>query len=262
MKICVLLKQVPDTDNVKLDPETGTMIREGLGSIINPLDLHALEEALKFKRDYEAHITVITMGPPSAEEALKEALAMGADRIILATDRKFAGADSWSTSKVLSEVVRQTDNFDLILAGEKATDGETGQVGPEVAAMLDIPFSTYVSQIEKLEEKKIRVKRTVEDGYEYQRLPFPCLVTVLGDINQPSMPTLSGKKSARRACVERVSSAQTCINEEYLGLKGSPTRVAKIATPQLMRESKKYTGSKIDDGICELMKKLKEMAII
>lgn len=262
MKICVLLKQVPDTDNVKLDPETGTMIREGLGSIINPLDLHALEEALRFKKDHSAHVTVITMGPPSAEEALKEALAMGADRILLATDRKFAGADSWSTSKVLSEIVRETDNFDLIFAGEKATDGETGQVGPEVAAMLDIPFSTYVSEIKKTAENKITVKRTVEDGYEYQKIPFPCLVTVLGDINQPSMPTLNGKKKARRSEVERITAEETTINPAHLGLKGSPTRVAKISTPQLMRESKKYSGSKIDEGIEELIKKLKEMAII
>src|SRR6056297_2097175 len=147
MKIAGLIKQVPDTDDVKLDPETGTMIREGSGTIINPLDLNAIEAAVRIKKKIgnPSEITVITMGPPHAQYALREAIALGADRGVLLTDRKFAGADSWATAKVLSEALRHTGDFQMILAGEKATDGETGQVGPEVAAMLSIAFSTYVS---------------------------------------------------------------------------------------------------------------------
>jgi len=261
LKIGILLKQVPDTENVKLDPETGTMIREGLGSIINPLDLNAVEEALRIKKEFGAEITAITMGPPSACEALKEAVAMGVDEVFLATDRKFAGADSWSTSMVLAAAVKNLGGFDLIFAGEKATDGETGQVGPEVAAMLDIPFSTYVSRTEVI-SKKIKVKRTVEDGYEYQLLPFPCLLTLLGDINEPSMPTLSGKKKARKFDVEKITAESLGVSAEYLGLKGSPTRVAKISIPKIQRTSKKYSGGSIDEGISELIKELKQKAVL
>src|SRR6056297_3234433 len=199
MKIAVLIKQVPDTDDVKLDPETGTMIREGSGTIINPLDLNAIEAAVQIKRKnpQDCEITVLTMGPPNAQIALREALALGADKGVLLTDRKFAGADSWSTAKVLAEALKKTGRFDLILAGEKATDGETGQVGPEVAAMLSMPCATYVSALDCMYNHVV-ITRSVEDGIEKQRITFPCLLTVLSALNHPSMPTLNGKMNARR----------------------------------------------------------------
>jgi electron transfer flavoprotein beta subunit len=157
MKIAVLIKQVPDTDDVKLDPETGTMIREGSGTIINPLDLNAIEAAVQIKRHRkdDCEITVLTMGPPNAQFALREALALGGDEAVLLTDRKFAGADSWATAKVLAEALKKSGKYDLVLAGEKATDGETGQVGPEVAAMLSMPCATYVSAIEDNENNVV-----------------------------------------------------------------------------------------------------------
>ncbi|MEA1885041.1 MAG: electron transfer flavoprotein subunit beta/FixA family protein [Thermotogota bacterium] len=262
MNIAVLIKQVPDTDDVKLDPETGTMIREGSGTIINPLDLNAIEEAVRIKKQLEddCEITVLTMGPPNAQFALREALALGADKAVLLTDRKFAGADSWSTAKVLAEALKKTRRYDMILAGEKATDGETGQVGPEVAAMLSMPCATYVSEIEH-NENTVVVTRTVEDGTEKQRIQFPCLITVLSALNNPSMPTLNGKMNSRRADIITLTSQDLDIKPEELGLKGSPTRVVKVTTPQKTRKTKRFSGSKIEEGILELVEEIKSSVL-
>jgi len=263
VNIAVLMKQVPDSDEVKLDEKTGTMIREGAGTIINPLDLHAIEQAVQMARRCEGTVTVLSMGPPQTEESLREAMAMGAHKALLATDRRFAGSDSWATSRVLSSLVTRLGGFDLVLAGEKATDGETGQVGPEVASMLDIPFCTYVSEIHvDVSRGGVVATRTVEDGYERQFLPFPCLLTVLSDLNQPSMPTLSGKIRAREASVERVSAAELDIPADELGLNGSPTRVSKVSFPKIQRENQLFQGSSLEEGIDLFLQKCKEMAIL
>jgi electron transfer flavoprotein beta subunit len=261
MRIAILLKQVPDTDEVKLDEEKGTMIREGIGTVINPLDLHAVEEGRKFIKEEGGELVVISMGPPQTEESLREALAMGANKAVLITDRKFGGADTWATARVLSEVVKLKGPFDLILAGEKATDGETGQVGPEVAAFLDIPFSTYISEIQK-KPNGVIIKRTVEDGYETQFLPFPCLLTVLNNLNQPQMPTLSGKIKGHDAELEIVTANDIKIPEEELGLTGSPTRVSKVFYPKIRRKCQVYSLSGIKDGIDSIVRELKSRSII
>jgi len=261
MQIAVLLKQVPDSDEVKLDEEKGTMIREGVGTVINPLDLHAVEEAKRISKEFGGSITVISMGPPQTEDSLREAVAMGVDRVILATDRKFSGADTWATAKVLSEVLNKSGKFDLILAGEKATDGETGQVGPEVAAMLDIPFSTYISKI-VIRDDGIEVLRTLEESYEKQLLPFGSLLTVLANINEPTMPTLSGKIKARSFPLEIIDSQMLGIDSGELGLQGSPTRVSKITFPKILRKGEVFSGSFINEGMEKIISKLKESAII
>jgi len=264
MKIAVMIKQVPDTDEVKMDPETGTMVREGVDGIINPLDLNALQAAFDLRRDEEiseTSVTVFSMGPPNAEEALREALALGADDAYLLSDRKFAGSDTWSTSKTLSAFLEKTGPYDLILAGGKATDGETGQVGPEVAAMLDIPCSTYVSSI-KCGSGSVDVIRTVEEGLQKQRLRMPCLLTVLHDINEPSMPTLAGKKRGRRAEIGLVTMEKLGMDENITGLKGSPTRVVKIRHPQISRNTRFFSGKDIDRGIEETIGLLKDMALL
>ena len=262
MKIAVLIKQVPDTDDVKLDPNTGTMIREGSGTIINPLDLNAIEAAVQIKRNRinPCSITVITMGPPNAQFALREALALGADQAVLLTDRKFAGADSWATAKVLAESLKKTGGYDLILAGEKATDGETGQVGPEVAAMLSMTFATYVTKIEDHEENVV-ITRIVEDGFQRQRIHFPCLITVLSDLNRPGMPTLKGKMDSRRATLITLTAGDLDINPDELGLMGSPTRVVKVTTPQKTRKTKRYSGNGVEKGIVELAEKIKSSVL-
>lgn len=262
MQIIVLLKQVPDTDEVKMDEKTGTMIREGLQAIINPLDLHALEEALRLKEKIGGEVIVVSMGPPQTEEALREAIAMGADSAFLLSDKKLAGADTWATSKALSKAIEKIKDFDLILAGEKATDGETGQVGPEVAAMLDIPFSTYVNRIIEITDDGLIVSRVVEEGYEEQFLPFPCLLTVVKDINEPRMPTLKGKVKARRAELNLLKANDLGLAESEMGLKGSPTRVVKISYPKVSRNTRIYTSKNLDEALEELIGKLKKMALI
>ncbi|HOO63818.1 MAG TPA: electron transfer flavoprotein subunit beta/FixA family protein [Synergistaceae bacterium] len=261
MNIAVLIKQVPDTEEVRMDPERGTMIRQGVGSIINPLDLNALEGALAFRRIRGGKVTVFSMGPLQAEEALREALALGADEGYLLTDSAFAGGDTWATAKVLAEACRKTGPYDLILGGEKATDGETGQVCPEVAVMLDIPFSTYVSFME-LREEGVRIRRTVEEGGEWQFLPFPCLLTVLRNLNEPSLPTLAGKKRARRTSLPRYGREELELSEKETGLSGSPTRVVHIDYPSLTRETAFFGPGDTEKGLDLLMQKLRELALL
>jgi len=263
MKIAVLVKQVPDSDEVKMDPEKGTMIREGTGSIVNPLDLNALEAALALRREQGGTVSVFSMGPPQTEIALRETLALGADEACLISDKYFAGADSWATSLVLSRTLEKSGGFDIIFAGEKATDGETGQVGPEVAAMLKIPFATYVSAANvDVAGRHVDVKRTVEDGYERQRLALPCLLTVLNDMNEPGMPTLRGKKAARRAEIKKIGASDLELSPEDVGLAGSPTRVVKIDRPKVSRQTEFYKGRDLDRGIERVVEILRELAVL
>lgn len=263
MRIAVLLKQVPDSDEVKMDPERGTMIRDGVEGVANPLDLHALEAALAIRGEGD-EVVLLSMGPPRAEEALREGLALGADRAILATDRAFAGGDSWATSRVLSLMLARGGIPDIILAGEKATDGETGQVGPEVAALLGIPVATHVTGLERAGEG-FRVLCTLEEGLLAQELPAPCLLTVLSDLNDLSMPTLAGKKRARSLEVERLSASDLGLDETEAGLKGSPTRVVKIEQPKIARSAEKFSARQrreLEEGIDRVADLLEELAII
>lgn len=261
MRLAVLLKQVPDTDEVKIDEEKGVLVREGVGAIINPLDLHALEAALDLKRAAGASVTVFSMGPPQADGALREALALGADEVFLLSDHAFAGSDTWATARVLAAALSSCGPFDLILAGEKATDGETGQVGPEAAVMCGIPFSTYVSSL-SVSGDSVTVRRTVEDGIETQRLSLPCLLTVLRDINEPSMPTLSGKMRARRADIIRMEAESLELDTSSVGLSGSPTRVVRIFYPKVTRKTEVFSGRDIDSGIDRFVGVLRELALI
>ncbi len=262
MHIAVLLKQVPDTDEVRMDEKMGTMIREGAGTIINPLDLHALQAALDLRQHEGGRISVISMGPPQAEKALREAIALGADDVVFLSDPRFAAADTWATATTLSAAIRKFGPFDLILAGEKATDGETGQVGPEVAAMLDLPFSTYVSALSFHENGGVVVSRTVEDGIERQRLPLPCLLTVLRDLNEPVMPTLQGKKKGRRIQIRMRILEDFGLNPEEVGLAGSPTRVVRIFHPQVERKPLFYRGKDLDKGIARFLDELERRGVL
>ncbi|MFC1651029.1 electron transfer flavoprotein subunit beta/FixA family protein [Candidatus Latescibacterota bacterium] len=235
MKIIVPIKQVPETGNVKMDEKTGTMIRDGVESIINPLDLYAIECALQLREEHGGGIEVLSMGPPKAEKAIREALSMGCDEGTLLSDRKFAGADTWSTAYVLAESVKTMGDYDVIVAGVRATDGDTGQVGPEIAAFLDIPLATFVSKIISIDERSITVERLIETGYETLELPFPCLMTVVKEISNPRLPTLRGKQAARKKEVPVKGMDDLTVDESCLGLNGSPTRVVKIAKPKVTR---------------------------
>jgi electron transfer flavoprotein beta subunit len=257
LNIIIPIKQVPETSNVKMDKETGTMIREGVVSVINPLDLYAIEAGIQLKEQFGGKVTVFTMGPQAATKALKEAIAMGCDEGILISDRKFAGADTWATSYTLSEAIKHIgeNDFDLVIAGERATDGDTGQVGPGIAAWLDIPLATYVSKIDEVTKDSITVERLVEDGYQILQMPLPALLTVIKEISNPRLPTLRGKKKARVSEVPVMSAEDLKLEESYIGLKGSPTKVVKIGYPKVTRGGKivKAAG---DEGVNEAVEGL------
>lgn len=247
MNIVIPIKQVPETSNVKMDEETGTMKRDGVESIINPLDLYAIETGIQLKEEYGGKITVITMGPPSADKALKEAIAMGCDEGVLLSGREFAGSDTWATSYALSEAIKEIGDYDLILAGERATDGDTGQVGPGIASWLDLTLSTYTSKVvdvnlveeevdyTTVEQDSIIVERMVEEGYEKLQLPLPALLTVVKEISFPRLPTLRGKQRSRKVEIPQWNLENLDMDEDYLGLQGSPTRVVNIDHPKVTR---------------------------
>lgn len=229
MKIVVCIKQVPDTTEVKLDPKTGTLIREGVPSIINPDDKAGLEAALAIKDKMDAHITVLTMGPPQADIALREALAMGADKAILLTDRAFAGADTWATSSALAGALKNME-YDLIIAGRQAIDGDTAQVGPQIAEHLNLPSISYVEDLEVVGDHII-VKRQFEDGYQKIKAKTPCLITALKDMNEPRYMNVMGIfESFDEGKVEIWTVENIDVDPANLGLKGSPTKVKKSFT--------------------------------
>lgn len=235
MKILLPIKQVPDVRAVKMDEKTGTVIREGVESIINPLDLYAIELAVRLKEEYGASVTAITMGPPKAADALREAVAMGCDDCVLISDKAFAGSDTWATSYVLSEAIKKIGGFDIVICGERAVDGDTGQVGPGIAAFLDLPVAAYISSVEKIESNNIYASRMLETGYEHIRMPVPAVLTVVKEVSNPSLPTLGGKKKSRQMQIPVWGMAQLNLNPENIGLKGSPTKVVKIAKPKVAR---------------------------
>jgi len=237
-KILVPIKQVPESSNVKMDPATGTVIRAGVETVVNPLDLYAIETALALKEAYGGEVTAISMGPHTAMRVLREAAAMGCDFCALLSDRKFGGADTWATSYTLSCGAAKLGPFDLIIAGERATDGDTAQVGPALASWLGIPALTYVSKIEGVGNGRIRLERLVEEGYEMLDAPLPCLITVVKEIGVPRLPTLKGKIRSREMDIPVFSADDLEANQDYLGLKGSPTRVVKIDTPSVSREGR------------------------
>ena len=247
MKIIVAIKQVPETSKVKMDPETGTMIRAGLEAIINPLDLYAIETALRLKESYGAQVTVITMGPQKAGKALREAVAMGCDDALLISGRQFGGADTWATSYTLAQAIRKLGPFDLILCGERATDGDTGQVGPGLAAHLDLNLATYVSKLSLMEENKLRVERLVEEGRQVLAIPCPALLTVIKEIASPRLPTLRGMKRAKALQIPTWGADEIDTDPGKIGLKGSPTRVVKITSPKVTRETELITARSADE---------------
>lgn len=229
MNIVVCIKQVPDTTEVKLDPKTGTLIRDGVPSIINPDDKAGLEAALRIKDKNGSKVIVLTMGPPQADLALREALAMGADRAILLTDRAFAGADTWATSSALAGALKNID-FDLIIAGRQAIDGDTAQVGPQIAEHLGLPSVTYVEEIEAY-DKSIVVKRAFEDGYQKIKVQTPCLITALKELNESRYMNVQGIFEAfDESKIEVWNVGNIEVEESNLGLKGSPTKVKKSFT--------------------------------
>ncbi|MFQ5979334.1 MAG: electron transfer flavoprotein subunit beta/FixA family protein [Candidatus Heimdallarchaeota archaeon] len=237
--ILVFVKQVPEITDIKVDPETGTLIREGVPSILNPFDEYAVEEGLRIREKHGGEVTVISMGPPQAAEAIRKCLAMGADHGILLTDRAFAGADTWATSLTLAEMARKL-KYDLIICGKQAIDGDTAQVGPEIAEHLGIPQITYAQKVElDPERNRATVQRETEDGYEVIEAKLPLLLTAIKGLNEPRIPSLMGIMKAKKKEIQTVTNADLGLDSELIGLNGSPTQVVKVFPPQTRKGGEK-----------------------
>jgi electron transfer flavoprotein beta subunit len=260
MNIVVCIKQVPNTTEIKINPATGTLIRDGVVSIMNPDDKSGLEEALKLKDKYNAHITVITMGLPQADDILREALAMGADRAILLTDRKLGGADTLATSNALAAALRHID-FNLVITGRQAIDGDTAQVGPQIAEHLDLPQVTYLENIEYDGKKTFTIKKSTEDGYQILEVDAPCVVTVLASANKARYMSVRGIVDAYDQEVEIWGFDKLEIDEAKVGVKGSPTRVFKSFTRGAKAAGELFEVD-AEEAVGIIMSKLKEKYII
>lgn len=260
MNIVVCIKQVPGTTKVKVDPQTNTLIRQGIENIINPFDTYALEEGVRVKERYGGRVTAITMGPPQAEEMLREVIALGADEAILLSDSVFAGADTWATSYTLALAIEKLKPYDLTICGRQTIDGDTGQVGPELAEMLEVPFVAYVSQIEEIDNGYMRVRRMVEEGHEVIELPLPAVITVVKEINTPRLPSLRGLAKSRSATVPVWTAQKLGVDENMVGLAGSFTRVIKVFFPQRVRCGEILQGE-LEDQVESLVNRLRDAKI-
>jgi len=262
MKIIVCVKQVPEITEVKIDPVTHTLVREGVPSILNPFDEFAVEEALRIREKHGGEVTVITMGPPQAREALVKCLAMGADRAILLTDRAFAGADTWATAYTLSLAVKRLEH-DIILCGKQAIDGDTAQVGPELAENLGIPQITFVKKVEVDEKaRKVLVHRETEDGYEVIECRLPVLLTAIKGLNEPRLPSLMGIMSASKKEIQIVTAADLAVNVEEVGLKGSFTEVVQVFAPEPRQKGTVVSEADPDSAAKRIVEFLQAQAII
>ncbi len=264
MKIVVCIKQVPDTNEVRIDPNTGTLIREGVPTIINHDDKAGIEAALALKDEVGATVTVVTMGPPQADLALREALAMGADEAYLITDRAFGGADTLATSLTIAAALKKI-GFDLIIAGRQAIDGDTAQVGPQIAEHLGIPQVSYVEHIKVGSDNNLVVKRQFEDRYHVLEVKLPCLLTTLTELNNPRYMSVAGIFDAyREKEVKKITFADLegeHLSAEVIGLKGSPTKVYKSFTKPVKSAGKVYEVD-ADEAVQIIMDKLQEKFII
>ena len=256
MKIIVCIKQVPDAKDVRLDPETNTLAREGVESIMNPYDQHALEAGVSLKEAVGGEVTVISMGPPQAEEVLRQAISCGADKGVLVSDRSFAGADTWATSYTLAKAIMTLGDFDLIICGKQAIDGDTAQVGPGLARRLSIPYATCIQKIREAGDSAIVMERMMDDGYDVLKSGLPLLITVVKDINQPRVPSLKGKMKAKKVEVQVLSAEDIGADPACIGLPGSPTQVVKVFPPEPRGERAILSGT-VDEQVEQLIDRLK-----
>lgn len=262
MNIIVCIKQVPDTTDVKIDPKTGTLVREGVPSIVNPDDKHAVEEALKLKEQYGGKVTALSMGPPQAQVALKEVYAMGVDEAVLLCDRAFAGADTWATANALSLGIKKIGDYDIILCGREAIDGDTAQIGPQLAEALEIPQVTYVRNVKK-EGEKLIVERALEDSHVILETPLPVLLTAIKDLNEPRYPIMGRIVQAHRELqITMLSAADVGADPAKIGLNGSPTQVKRTFAPEPKGQGEMIEGEGAQAKAKLLIDKLKEKNVV
>ncbi len=231
MNIIVCVKQVPGTNEVKINPETNTIIRDGVEAIINPFDEYAIEEGVRIKEKTDGSVTAISMGIPKVADLLRETVSVGVDNAVLLSDRAFAGADSLATAYALSMGIKKLGEYDLIICGKQATDGDTAQVGPSLAEKLGLPHTTYVRKIEEIREGYIRCQRMTDDGFEIIEMPLPAVITVVKEINEPRLPSIKGKLKAKKTEVKILTAEDIDADKELCGLKGSPTQVVRTFVP-------------------------------
>jgi electron transfer flavoprotein beta subunit len=263
-KVLVCAKQVPNTNEIKINPETGTLIRDGVESILNHDDANALEEALALKDKYDdVEVIVVTMGPPQAKDMLLECLAKGADEAILLSDRAVGGSDTWATSNAVTAAIRKYGEFDLIFAGRQAIDGDTAQVGPQIAEKLDLPQVTYVQKFEISEDRKtVTVERKLEDGYEVIEVPVPCMLTAIKELNNPRYMSISGIYSAKDKPLHVWNAADVAVDLNTVGLKASPTNVFRSFTPKPKEPGHMVAGDTDKDLAKNLLIELKGKHVI
>ncbi|MCB2192046.1 MAG: electron transfer flavoprotein subunit beta/FixA family protein [Deltaproteobacteria bacterium] len=247
MKIAVCIKQVPDTANVKLDPETHTLKREGVESIVNPFDLFALEAALRIREAAGGEIVAITMGPPQAETVIKDAIGFGVDEGLLLSDRAFAGADTWATTAALAKAIESLD-VDLVICGKQAVDGDTAQVGPGIAQRMGLPHVAFVKGFREIQDKHLVVERQMDDGYDVVEVPLPALLTVVREVGEPRPPSLKGKMRAKKYAVPMKGAVELGLGENEVGLAGSFTQVVKVFAPSHSGERRRLEGSEEEMG--------------
>ncbi len=242
MKIIVCVKQVPDTASVRLDPDTHTLKREGVASILNPFDLFALEAGLRLREQAGGELHVLSMGPPQAAEVIKEAIGYGVDEGLLLSDRAFAGADTWATTAALAAGVRHLGGADLVICGKQAVDGDTAQVGPGLAMRLGIPQVAFVKAFRQVEADHLVVERQMDDGFDVVRLPLPGLITVVREVGEPRPPSLKGKMRAKKYQVPVLGAAELGLAETEVGLAGSHTQVVEVFAPSAAGEREMIEG--------------------
>jgi electron transfer flavoprotein beta subunit len=261
MNIIVCLKQVPGTTEVKIDPKTNTLIRQGIKAIVNPFDSYALEEGVRLKERFGGKVTAISMGPPQAADMLCDAISVGADEAILLSDIAFAGSDTLATSATLGKAIEKIKIYDLIICGRQTLDGDTGQVGPELAENLCIPFIAYVSKIEEIANGKIRVQRMVEDGYETIEVSLPTVITVVKEICVPRMPSLRGLSKSKTAQIPVWTVKDIEVDSNTIGQAGSGTWVIKVFYPQRIQLAEMLKGEPAEQ-VNTLIGKLREVKLI
>ena len=260
MNIIVCIKQVPGTTQVKINPETNTLIREGVEAIINPFDENAIEAALQLKEKNGGKVTVITMGPPQAANALKDAIALGVDEVVLISDRAFAGSDTWATSYTLSSAIKKIGQYDVIICGKQAIDGDTAQVGPEMAEHLGIGQLTYISKIE-FDGERLIADREQDEGYDVIEAKLPLVVTIIKLATDPRLPTVKGTAKAYRTEIPVWTAADIAIDPKAAGLDGSPTQVRRIFTPQRRGTGELIQGDS-KEAVDVLVDKLRQAKIL
>ncbi|MGF6907451.1 electron transfer flavoprotein subunit beta [Fusobacterium sp. PH5-44] len=261
MNIIVCIKQVPNTNEVKINQETGTLIRDGVESIINPDDKNALEAAIQLKEKRGGKVVAISMGPLQAKEALREAYAMGADEVHLVSGREFGGSDTWATATILASAIEKIGNYDIILCGRQAIDGDTAQVGPEIAEFLDIPQVTYAKHIEEKDDKFIITRST--EGVDYViESTKPVLITAIQELNEPRYPVVSRIFEAYDKEINVIEFKDLEVDPTQIGLKGSPTNVFKSFVPVKDKQSEIIEGKNTKEKVEILLNKLKEVNMI